>query len=82
MCIEDLTGSPGALPVSKGLVWFPTRCQPHLLSAVPSGPSSALSSATLFVENRRTSGKAGVGPALETAWQGWQSFYPMQEQGG
>lgn len=36
MCIEDLTGSPGASPVGKGLVWFPTRCQPHLLSAVPS----------------------------------------------
>lgn len=35
MCIEDQKGSPGASPVGKGLIWFPTRCQPHLLFAIP-----------------------------------------------
>lgn len=35
MCIEDQKGSAGASPVGKGLIWFPSQCQPHLLFAIP-----------------------------------------------
>ena len=47
-----------------------------------SGPSSAPSSATLFVENRRTSGKAGMGPALEAAGRGGSLSTPGRSRAG